>query len=50
MLQDDDSFLDNTPSANEIMESVEEMKRNKPVVNSQPSTQSNPTNQQSNQQ
>ena len=50
MLQDDDSFLDNTPSANEIMESVEEMKRNKPVVNSQPPTQSNSTNQQSNQQ
>ena len=46
MLQDEDSFLDNTPSANEIMDSVEEMKRNKPMINNQPSVQNNPTSQQ----
>jgi len=46
MLQDEDSFLDNAPSANEIMDSVEEMKRNKPMINNQPPIQNNPTIQQ----
>ena len=46
MLQDEDSFLDNAPSANEIMDSVEEMKRNKPMINNQPPIQNNPTSQQ----
>ncbi|HPD74090.1 MAG TPA: ATP-binding protein [bacterium] len=46
MLQDEDSFLDNAPSANEIMDSVDEMKRNKPMINNQPPIQNNPTIQQ----
>lgn len=45
MLQDEDSFLDNTPSANEIMDSVEDMKRNKQVNNTQSPTQNTPNTQ-----
>ena len=44
MLQDEDSFLDSTPSADDIMDSVEEMKRNKQAANNQSPIQNAPTN------